>query len=537
LFLLLFSLAMLHMLAGAQAVLRIVNSDMAFFPLIFRDVHSGATPLSGWIRSPNNYIFPDQFLTYICSWILPGFWGQTVLYMTSTFAICLLCWVWLARASLENWRPAALLVLAGGGVLAWLGSTPHHTWDLAHLTYMNLHGSAVWVSVLILSWTLRLESRWVGWEAGLLWILTAVTAWSDRVFLAHGPLALALALGATWRLGRLGGAYAKRPILLMLTAAAAGGALQWLTVKLKWFRIFAEPVPPFDAERTVRTAWQVLRDMGSWYMLKPVVASLLVVTVAWALLELWREARHKRGIEEHAARRLLVPVYVLCCFAMAVTGPALQNKWVGYSTIRYVQPLVVFPFFCAPLALAGWTPAVFRRWKTLLAGIVLLDVVLLPVWGTAFINGEFGRLPYPPEVACADRWTAERGLKAGQAFYWISNRLMFYSRNDLRLAQIWLKGEIFPVSTNLYWYLGSRGADGVLRDRRFDYIIVNEVDEHSILGRYGEPAERGECSGWRIWRYHRPQDQRFRQGVRTEAIQRMRFDRIEGEWLPKMEVD
>jgi hypothetical protein len=422
--------------------------------------------------------------------------------------------IWLGAEILDHAWAAAVLVLTAGAFLTMacmverISGGPYLVFW--HLSFPGLHGGAIGAGLLSAAAALRyLRARGNAASLFAVGALAAVLYVSDRLFVIQFAIPLLL---TTTIFGLLRRIPARRAVLL--GAACIVGLLAGILADhaLVEGGIYNRPVPGGLRELSFRgqltLLFTVVKDTGTFLLKEAPLLLIPQLALLWAI----RDIVFLRSLRGRDFRVPFLSVFVVAVLIATVIAPAVSGLWMGMYTLRYILPVFLMPPVYAAIRLL---PHLRLPANAIGAAILALCVVRS---AGSFRKLSAVELPYPEEVRCVDQLSAARNLQAGLSGYWPAKRIYVESRRGLQVNQLVPDLQPFQLSGNPWWFRGPKTPDGYNNYPAYDFAIVDELNQHALLSRFGEPASRHQCGPYTVWIYNRPGDAGFRNFLREESI-------------------
>ncbi len=486
-----------------------LDGDYLLVQRFAADVLAGVYPLSGWTLSSSPYLFPDFALGIFWQAVLSGAPLLPFYAVTSYVALALLAG-WSLRRALgpdnHGWLLGALLVNV---LLACQGTADHARW-LWWLGTANMHGGAVLLGLVQFAlWTGPAETAPMRSRQIVATLLLFLGLASDTLLLTQFIIPLGVALVVTapsprWRAQRL------RAFLLSLgVALALVGLLRAALALASWWNfpnvVRYAPTPAAMAGAAGRMAADIFGPVSSAI---PGLVLLFLISVS-ATLWLVRRSQ-KSGVQQTSEQRQ-AGWFAATCLISTLALPVLAVYWQNPQHGRYLLPCLVIPLW--------WllTTIPFARLRTpFVAGIVTASLLGLAVWRAPQIDFAKWAWPYPDNVAELDRLFTEEGYAHGLADYWHANHLNAVSKK-VRLNQVRPDGRVQFWGNNAFHHFTPDASGMMLQPRRYEFIIVNDLDPTALRMKYGEPNRTVIAGDYDVWFYDQTGAERLSSLVDAEV--------------------
>lgn len=474
-----------------------LSADYIYPQLFAEDLLSGHYPLSGWTLSSAPYFFPDMAVITLLR-AIGGAGAALPAYVVFSY----LCLAVVAGWSLQRiTRGGAMAWLAGivfvDALLLWqsVGDHAHYLWLFGTVGF---HGGAVLLGLVnVALWTGMTPDETLsrGRRASALAVLS-LGLMSDTLFFIQAVLPLGFGLWAqanwNWRRPLVRG-YASS-LLWSIGLVAVTRLGLWAGGWFNFSKVFRYLPTP---EGIGTTATSFARDVsdtlapGGWGFGLMAIAGLLVGAFLW-----WRERRSSVEPLNSTSAAGFTFAGLLTTTAM----PLITTYWRDANHVRYLLPWLIFP---------GWFAMVWMipKLKSLGArpiaiallglGFVGLSVAAIPQVESAKL-----RWPYSDHQARLDRFFTERKLRNGFSDYWHAHEINTLSRASVHLFALRPDGRFSFWNNNAFWFFEENG--GHLSVPRYDFVVIDGLNEKVLTEKFGEPAERVDLEGTRIWLYSDP---------------------------------
>jgi hypothetical protein len=477
-------------LPGAAGLLN--NADALYLPALFDDLHRGLDALRGWHLTPGPYVFPDMLVYGVADMAAADFRRAIGLNAALQLGLYLLLGIAVHRAAGGRSAPLALAALA-----VLLAALFGFGWGLAGFYALywliypfvtTFHFGAILVAAAVLALLLRQLDRPGAWPLAGLAVLILAGVLSDSFVLPYAAApALGLALLCAWAPQTRRAALAA--VAVVGAAALAAFLLQgWINPLNGIYRRQLDLGIGYGLSRLGGVLWR-----GD-------IAELAVNLglIAFALLPSIRAIAVLRGLatgtrEIAAADR--IAIFAAAASIATLLAVALFGIFRDESFLRYFQPwLFLTALWLAHLAADQVGPR--PRLRPVGAGLAALLVLGAALWARP--DQLAARIQPPPVLACL----APAEPIAGLASYWWAKPLLLHSGRRIQPAQVARNGAPYHWIMNQDWagqdWVGGDGAPA------FAFILMDGLNLHAVVARYGMPDRVEHCAGLSLWRYDDP---------------------------------
>lgn len=416
-----------------------------------------------WPRVPS--LFPDLLL-YGGLQALLGSWRLAQLIYAALSLAAMASLAGLVAGPTRQVTGGMAFLAVTGLVLGVEGAVDAMPWH-QHLLAPFYHSGPFILSVACV--LLAAGEARPGWGRLLgLALLAGLGTFSDRLFIGLFLVPLLAAVADA----RIRGAMGWKAAFLLAGAGLLGCALGVLADKavFPWL-LGRQPDVALLPGLMLQRGLAFFRQPAGW------IALALDLSVLVPLL-LWRPQGRERFLWV-AASACAVPVTVLAA-----------GLWEDDHSRRYLAPLLWWPILLHAPRLAG------------LRGMAGIGAVVAVLCGLAM---SAGHLPGVNLLLWRDRLAScvlPTTHRAGLADYWVARRMTVSSDWVLQVAPVDRAGRGRVWGNNPHWLRASH-ADPQ-RPAPFSFIVMTDLDEASILARYGAPSGVLRCQGTPIWLYDDP---------------------------------
>jgi len=477
------------------------NADVMYLPALYHDLASG-TPVRNWRLPMAPGFLSEMPLMFGILWLT----GENiplsfVIYSVASVLLLAAATVYLVGGLISSWWRNGFIVLAA--MFLWaviLLAGGDGTFFLLFLLMPSFHSGVLVVGTFLLACSVRLLRNPCPKIVTIVWILIAGGGIaSDPFFLVQFFVPILFCMfvlrrSATYPEGFPLG----RTVLLGVSAAIVAKAVQAVTREI--FSLGSEAVGPMVVQVTkvsplLRETYKAFEPLikGNPATCVLVVSGFMLAAVlsAWQYRAIHRPAPQQ---EPHAAVGFRFPM-LFCMLFFLVSGAAslmfpllnLPFRLNNASTIRYVQPLYVFPLIILSMCVS----VLASRGGKAMRAVTMTTLSLGCVVGAVMRGGNL--LPkrlfaeVPGFVQDFDRLHEAAGVTNGLGSYWLAKPTCLLSDRGVHIDAVWLPWGIFSDVSNLQWYLARRTDRPRLR--RYEFIVpYSKFPAAAVVARFGPPA-------------------------------------------------
>lgn len=464
-----------------------ISSDTLYLPVIFRDIVMDHSKDIYWFVPPATCFFPDLVIYFIVNFIIKNFIVAKLITGIILCIMLLLGFCLLINESVYKFSP---LHMSTGVNLMLL----FHIFSLSagdslftfYLTATNYHLGAYIISVFCLYLAVRyLRNRKVSPLVVLL-LLYTLTFSSDFLTICHLtiPLFILIILLFLKKGYRLPAFYL---LAVNCLGLLLGYGLYQFVGGSKSFHIFSLQAAAnlhFDLHAVVKAYLVMLnyhfhfinaRNVGSVIFILCIISFILSVVICIRKLANYFKEDEISNYEltELAYLLLFVSQVIVLYNTPAITGIFNHVDLIRYNV--YVFYILIFNYAYLFYKLVLQFRFIKRPYLFPAAILIFFSFICMMSYTRTNMKQGADNLfrYYPDYVKKVDELCRQHHLKYGLADFWLAKPITMFSKNNLRVYQVYNDGCPYPHVVNLNWYYGT--ADGKTPPPVFEFVMMNNL--------------------------------------------------------------
>jgi hypothetical protein len=472
------------------------NSDCLYLPSLYQDLIVDHNSLNGWSLNPSPNFFPEWPVYFLFNYLSGDFRIASFLYAIFNFLGISLLITLVYKTAFQgiSWLYLAYVNFAMSTFL--LLYIVNGEYILSGLIFLSAFHNGVFISTLIGMWLFLVYLKNGGkyWIPGILFILSLLATFSDRLFLVFFTLPLLSTL-VLWKERSL------RPILILTTFWTVAGtiagfvafsmcerssAVSFMEVSGRMFNF--EKIPA-SFEYFTGQMWGYIIRGWFWAVIILISAAALCVAIIYSLRIIFRKVsflplQAKIGI-------LLLTAFIL----IVILNPIINGTYLAITIIRYN----IHALFIAVTLSSVFFFYLSEKWKSFRTVFLIIALLIsvsqlifalsykLPKKAVADISVELDY--YPEKIAIIDSLAGVYNLRNGISDYWHAKQTTFFSKKNIIVRHVNQHLTLYHHVSNLRWYIGVPDSNGV-PSPLFNFIIAGKsIDSLAIRQHFGNDID------------------------------------------------
>ncbi|TVQ08390.1 MAG: hypothetical protein EA361_16840 [Bacteroidetes bacterium] len=482
-----------------RQIFPLINADSMFFQVLYQDLIIDGNTLRGWDLNTTFNLFPNSFLYLISFLISKNPFINTLIHGLLQYSLFFLVLFYFYRSFRPfiptKWHVPGILMLnlfffdammAGDYYYATLFVHPYHFG--AFITFFLLGA-------------LNLRHIRTPQKNKVVWILiiAALGVFSNRIvvimFTIPWIIVLCVAMIKKW----LPASIAVRGIVINFAGALLGIAL-YVLIKNLGIVTFAS-TKLFSWDNILPSITALFQTYGKLFsqsipmtLMLGFSALFFVVNFIWCIRDIfnYNHSSSPNHNENHA-----IQIWMLTSLIFTVViffAPAINGMFFGPASVRYNFFVLLLPFI--NISILGYSVWGNKPISNTIINWVAPSLIVLVLALAVYFSGSFPMQQhfsekkeyYPFRAKELDKLSQEVELKNGISIYWDAKPTTLYSREGIRVRQVYDDLSLYPLAIARSWYYPQTDSQEA---PVFNFIIYHKsMKDESIETIFGENITR-----------------------------------------------
>ncbi|MCB8995573.1 MAG: hypothetical protein H6538_08190 [Bacteroidales bacterium] len=501
----------LYFSMGAEFTSRFLfNSDILYFPTLYKDLFIDHYHLSGWYIPGAPNIFPDMLLYFFLMFITNKVSLAMYFFAIIQFGLILFLFRKLMMFVFPKLDYFSLtlgnIILSFFFLITLIDRNPYLSFHLVSNTY-HLGSFLNVIVALVLSFQFITKHKKI--NLIFLVLIGIIAVVSDRLFIVMYcvPFTLALFLFIRNKSNRFSILYIFSAIIVMVVS----GLVLFDRISHNDSVHVARAYSDISMEGILKS-WNYLTGSLSDYLKNFNFFGLIIIlsffSLVIAILQFFKsipELWNRQNFSDTNSMFIFWNIYFIAFMFVVFLTPVFTGSFQGFDTIRYN----IFVFYLGPLYLGIILIQYFKNSRTvrkIVAFSSIIGIAFLFVYmGIYFVKekpltGFKNFVSYYPDVAhTVDILSEKYELKQGVSTYWLGKVATLFSKNNLRLYTVYDEN-LVPYShvgnENWYYKTGYGRYDSPV----FNFVLLQLPVSDSALSvieqRAGKILQKEELNGY-----------------------------------------
>ncbi len=460
----------------------LINSDSLFFQILYQDLLIDGNTLYGWDLNTVFNLFPNAILYLLAFIINQNPFVSNVIHGLLQYSLFFGSVYWLYKtlrpSLLMHWHVPGLVLINLLFIDAIIRNDPYITSLFIH----PYHFGSFIVFFLLAAANLSYYQLPKKSTATIIVIMGVLGVFSNRILLIMFLLPWLGAMTIAFWQKQISKKALLKSIWLNF-GGAAGGVLLWVIAKNLLIFTFARTkmfswenvIPSFNA--LFKTYTEVLMQTTPMTIVVIFAFAFFAFNLVWCAVQLFKPNNPENLSEEDKNFHLWMWVNLAFTF-LVFFAPAVNGMFFGLASVRYNFFILILPLLNTGLLVHFFLYDKIRIQKPvslylsiifLLAGVIITTIF---VSKTPVIERFNQKKNYYPEISQAlDDLAEETELKDGISLYLSAKTGTLFSRNGVKLRQVYNDLKLYPLAIARSWYYPQKPGDHV---PVFNFIVYDE---------------------------------------------------------------
>ncbi len=476
--------------AGPMDLFSFLNADTMYFYSMYNDLLVEGNPLRGWDLNTTFNLVPNALL-YLAALSIANHpvIGQVIHGLLQYGLFLWAVWYMLRALKPDITKPAIALAML---LPSWffLNAMVSGNYFLAAQFFHPYHFGALIMSCILLGLNLR-QLRYASTTKGI-WIgvLVALAVFSNRIFLMMFVVPWMLTLGVLWAPSSA----LRRKGFLWNAALNGGGVLAGLLLFVGVKNIEGlsfQPTRMFSWDNVGPSFSALAKTYLDFLVKSPLLGVIIigalilfVISLVLVVRHMWRSRQDKRVLPATHFHFLLFTLFFVPIVFLA---PAINGMFFSMASARYNFMVMVWLMLAAAPLMQRlcrdkpWQPIPHRAIFLVVTLVTALAALLLSRGGSPTAGLRRLVTYYPEEAQCIDQAARKYDLKDGVAVYWLAKPVTAFSREGIRVRQVYhnLRPYFLGASRNWYFPYGEQAPapvfNFILHDNNLDPQVIHDI--------------------------------------------------------------
>jgi hypothetical protein len=460
----------------------LINSDSMFFYDLYNDLFKEGGNLLGWDLNTTFTLLPNAVLFLLSlivvnhplwSIILHGFMQYSLMMLAAWFLLKTI------RPKLDPWLIATALLLPAG---FFIYSLPLGHYYLPSQFYHPYHAGAFIMTLFAAGISLRQISKATAATLTLLFMLVMFSAFSNRIFLVMFSAPFLITLMAYFLLKREN----LRNILRLATLVIAGSAAGFIAFELvKNIRGLSFGMPDLFVWENIGSSFRELTAAYSLISGQKVMNLIIGLCILLMLVQIGVLVQYLRRKIKLQDNQLLFFVFSMVFVPAVILAPVLSGIFIDFSCLRYnFMVLIWLMLSLAPILnlVLKDHPRISPWIFIALFSVSLLSTVNMSSRQRLLEGVQIVGNYYHDTARLADNAAMQYELKNGIGDYWDAKVATAFSRQGLKVRQVYWNLRPYHLANSMNWYMPVNEKEQTV----FNFIIDNPaLRKENILETFG----------------------------------------------------